>query len=92
MRIIKELTIEDINIAIFKMENRFTMKLEWQRLEQVFKLDNRENVETVDDVLALISKEFINGAQKVFALMHDHKSQSLAAIEELGEEEFPEII
>jgi len=94
MRIVKELKIEDIQITIFKMENRWTMKLEWNRLEQVFKLDSRENVESLDEVLALISKEFINGAQKVFSMMSQHKGQSLLAMSELKgmDEEFPEII
>ena len=92
MRIVKELTIEGIHIAIFKMENRFTMKLEWNRMEQVFKLDGRENVNDLHGVLALISEEFINGTQKVFTLMSNHKNKSLLSIQEVEGEDFPEII
>lgn len=92
MRIIKELTIEDIHISIFKMEQKFTMKLEWKRLEQVFKLDGREGMEDLDRILAVIDKGFIQKVKGTFEFMMDNKNERLKALQEMDDEEFPEII
>tara|TARA_B100000497_G_C7574377_1_gene345981 strand:- start:350 stop:628 length:279 start_codon:yes stop_codon:yes gene_type:complete len=92
MRIIKELTLEDIHISIFKMEQKFTMKLEWNRMEQVFKFDSRERIEDLDHVLALIDKSFIQKIKGTFQFMQDNRNERLEAVQSLEDEEFPEII
>ena len=92
MRIVKELTIEDIHVVIFKMEQKFTLKLEWNRIEQVFKLDVRDGVSSVEDVLVLIDESFIQRARSIFIEMNENKYVRLAAVQDLGGEEFPEII
>ncbi|MEE9374196.1 MAG: hypothetical protein V3V00_14175 [Saprospiraceae bacterium] len=92
MRIIKELQIKDVNITIFKMEQKFTLKLEWQRMEQVFKLDGREGIEDVNNVIDVIDKEFIENVQSVFQSMLKNRNERLKALQEVEDEEFPEII
>jgi len=92
MRIIKELTIEDINVSIFKMEQKYTLKLEWNRMEQTFKLDGRDGVEELDHVLALIDKSFIEKVRIAFKTMASNRNDRLSALQEITEEDFPEII
>ena len=92
MRIVKDLQIDDVHITIFKMENKFTMKLEWKRMEQVFKLDGREGMENIDKVLAIIDKGFIQKIKGTFQFMMDNRNERLKALQEMEDEEFPEII
>ena len=92
MRIVKEFAIEEIQVTVFRMEQRFTMKLEWNRMEQVFKLDARDGVESLDDVLIIIDQHFIQNVREAFEIMIKNKSQRLAAIQEMTGEDFPEII
>lgn len=92
MRIVKDLQIDDVHITIFKMENKFTMKLEWKRMEQVFKLDGREGMEDLDKVLAIIDKGFIQKVKGTFQFMLDNRNERLKALHEMEDEEFPEII
>ena len=92
MRIIKELTLDGIHVSIFKMEQKYTLKLEWNRLEQVLKLDARDGVEQLDHVLALIDKGFINKVKGIFEIMLENKNERLAVLHEIEGEEFSEII
>ena len=92
MRIIKELSIEGVHVTIFKMDNRFTLKLEWNRLEQVTKLDMRDGIDDVRDIMSLINEDFIRESQKVFEMMLDNKNRSLEKIRSADDEEFPDII
>ena len=92
MRIVKDLQIDDVHITIFKMEHKFTMKLEWKRMEQVFKLDGREGMEDLDKVLAIIDKGFIQKVKGTFQFMLENRNERLKALQEMEDEEFPEII
>jgi hypothetical protein len=92
MRIVKDLQIDDVHVTIFKMEHKFTMKLEWKRMEQVFKLDGREGMENIDKVLAIIDKGFIQKIKGTFQFMMDNRNERLKALQEMEDEEFPEII
>ena len=79
-------------MAVFRMEERYTLKLEWNRLEQVFKLDARDGVENLDDVLVIIDKSFIENAREVFKIIMDNKNRRIQELQEITGEEFPEII
>ena len=92
MRIIKEQTIEDIHITVFKTGQKHTLKLEWNRLEQVFKFDVRDGVEDLDQVLALIDKTFISKARNCFKTMMENRNDRLSVLHENSDEEFPFII
>ena len=92
MRIVKELKIEDLNITVFKMEQRYSLKIEWKRMEQVFKLDGREGINDLDKVLAIMDKGFIQKVKGTFQFMLDNRNERLKALQEIEDEEFPEII
>ena len=74
------------------MEHKFTLKLEWKRLEQVYKLDGREGIDTLDHVLAILDKSFVSAAKETFVKMAEMKNTRLEALRSIEDEEFPEII
>ena len=92
MRIVKEFAIKDIHVTIFKMGQKYTLKLEWNRLEQVYKLDARDGIGDLDGVMTLMNESFVGKARLVFKSMSDNKNDRLSELHELRGEEFPEII
>ena len=92
MRIVKEFTLGEIHVTIFKMGQKFTLKLEWNRFEQVFKLDARDGVEKLEHVMALMDKTFLEKVKSVFESMLENKNNRLSEWQEISGDEFPEII
>ena len=86
------MSIEGIHVTVFKMHNRFTLKLEWNRLEQVIKLDMRDGIDDVHTLTSLIDTDFIRESQSIFEMMMKNKNRRLEKIISFKDEEFPHII
>lgn len=69
MRIIKEFTQSGIRISIFSWNNKYILKFEQGMIEQTFKVHEME-IESEDDLLALLSESFLLVVQKRFDEMH----------------------
>ena len=76
MRVIKDFTEGPVKISIFHWNNKYLIKLEAGPLEQTFKL-NEFDLESEDQVLKLIDKDFINTCIKRFDDMYGQLRASL---------------
>lgn len=70
MRIIDEVPHPTYKITIFKHEDRWMLKIEHHLLAQSYKYRDGMNVNSVDDIRALLTKEFYKKVEDIFAMMH----------------------
>jgi hypothetical protein len=68
MRVIGEIPHPDCKITLFSWNNRYLIKLERDRLEQTFKVDQFE-LTGEDDLLRMINPDFIRASLRTFAEM-----------------------
>lgn len=68
MRVIGEIPHPDCKITLFSWNNRYLIKLEQDRLEQTFKVDQFE-LNGEGDLLRMINPDFISAALRTFGEM-----------------------
>jgi len=92
MRIVGEIDHPFIKITIFKMDDKFSVKFETGQIEQIFKFGERENINTIEELKALIDDFFLQNIEYQFKMMHQNKIESLNRIQKLENFEFPKIV
>ena len=69
MRVVKELTIEDIRISIFSWNNKYLIKYEQGLIEQTYKVNEME-ISDEEDLSAFFTGDFLEFIKKNFDEMH----------------------
>lgn len=94
MRIIGYIDHADLKITVFKMNNKISIKLESDLLEQTYKYRTSPILESLEDVKRLVTSEWIakveTAMQQQRALRNDGLQTLIAQREK--EEEFDDII
>lgn len=70
MRVVKELTVEDIRISVFSWNNKYLIKYEQGLIEQTFKVNELE-ISGEEDLSLFFTGKFIKYVQKNFDEMHE---------------------
>ena len=89
MRIVGEIEHEEYKITIFKMNTRFSLKVENTKFEQTYKL---RQIEKVQEVRQLVDRAFLENVTAVFAAMQENITSAMTKKMKPEEEEFDEII
>lgn len=91
MRIAGYFEHPDYHITIFEMNHRFSVKIEFEGLEQWYKLRQSEGLSKVTDVQVLFTPRFWNGVRDAFQSMKQNETELLSGITRLEDEE-PDIL
>lgn len=91
MRIAGEIAHPRFKITLFKMNTRWSVKIEDGMLEQTYKFRMQEGMPSAEAVKGRITGEFLDAAEALFKQMETMRSGLLPEAGE-GAEEFPEII
>ncbi len=70
MRIIGNIEHPDLKITVFKMDNRISVKFENTFYEQTYKLGMDERVASMEGVIKLIDRQFVEQVSAQFLQMH----------------------
>ena len=92
MRIVAEIGHPLYKMTVFNMNNRLSLKIEDNLLEQIYKFRDGSGVETPEDVQKCITDEFLRSVENIFSQMALARSQSIEELYSQEGEEFPEII
>lgn len=92
MRIIGEFDISGIKTTVFRMNERTSVKFEFNLLEQIYKFRDGSGIETTEDVRRFCSAEFVNKILEIFSSMDEARYQTLLSLQETEGEKFDEII
>lgn len=91
MRIIGEIDHPIYKITIFNMNNRLSVKIEDQLIEQVFKFRDGSGIENVDDVKSFLNVDFMKSVDESFKQLSRARMTSLIHTQS-AEDEFDEIV
>ncbi|MEX2593195.1 MAG: hypothetical protein WD426_10495 [Anditalea sp.] len=69
MRVVKEITKNDIRITIFSWNNKYLLKFEQGMIEQTFKV-NEMDIGSEEGLSIFLSEDFLSAVQKRFDEMH----------------------
>lgn len=92
MRIIHEYTQGTIKVTIFRMDNKFSVKLEQDLLEQTYKFREGGPVERLEDVQELLDERFFESVKYVFSKMSQLRQTALESASKNDDDEFPVIL
>ena len=92
MRIIHEYTHENVKVTIFRMDNKFSVKLEKDLLEQTYKFREGKPVESLEDVQQLLDERFFDSANYIFSKMIQLRQTALDSSAEGQGDNFPVIL
>lgn len=90
MRIIEQYKHGPFQVTIFRMDNKFSVKLEQDLLEQTYKFREGHQIESLEDVQRLLDEGFFAMAQAVFSQMQQLRQKALDASR--PEDDFPLIL
>jgi hypothetical protein len=92
MRIIGTVDHPRYKITLFKMNERFSIKLEDGLLEQTFKYRSQSRLNNAEDLRRLIDASFLRDVAANFSLMHRQREAVLVRQLPPEESEFDTII
>ncbi len=92
MRIIDEFDISGIKATVFKMNERISVKFEYNLLEQTYKFRDGSGVNTPEEVKSFCSEAFVQQLKSTFDLMASARKDSLLSMIVAQGEIFDEII
>lgn len=93
MRIIGNIEHPTLKITVFKMDSKFSVKLENPFYEQTYKFRSSEALNSLEDVQKLVDSTFIEQVLQQLAAMHQTRQAALERFLPVEEEEdFEEII
>lgn len=72
MRIVGEIAHPKYKITIFQMNERLSLKIEDQLLEQIYKFRDGTGVSTPSDVEAFVTDEFMDKIETTFSAMRSN--------------------
>jgi len=76
MRVIKEFQKDEIKITLFHWNNRYLIKLEWDRFEQTYKVPEWD-LTSEADIDEILNADFLNAATTRFHEMATSLGQAL---------------
>jgi hypothetical protein len=78
MRVIGEIPHEHMKITIFYMNQKYLLKFENNGLEQTYKISEFDYlIRSVEDIIKVVTPEFIHRVLALFAEMHNCLSEGL---------------
>ena len=76
MRIIGHIEHPQLKVTLFKMDNKFSVKLESGVYEQTYKFRQSKDLETTEDLKKLIDPEFIESVLLEINRMHQIRTKA----------------
>ncbi|MEM6723501.1 MAG: hypothetical protein AAF598_05645 [Bacteroidota bacterium] len=94
MRIIGYIPHDQCKITVFKMDNRFSVKIENRQFEETFKLRMSDRIDSLADIQQLVDEELIQHTLQRFSSMNAHLNAAIQRNLPLDtpDDEFEEII
>jgi hypothetical protein len=92
MRIIGEFDLDQIKVTVFSMNERISVKYEYNLLEQTYKFRDGSGIRTVENVKAYSSGDTIQAIKQTFDLMAALRMKGLVNLQKLDNETFDEIL
>ena len=80
MRIIGEFDIDQIKVTIFKMNEKLSVKFEYNLLEQTYKFRDGSGINSIDDVKMFCDSGAIARIKNIFEEMAGTRSSSVISI------------
>jgi hypothetical protein len=80
MRIIGEFDRQGIKITVFKMNDRISIKFEYNLLEQTYKFRDGSGIATLEDAMLYCNDETIFSVLKLFKDMTSIRSASISKL------------
>ena len=79
MRVVKEIPHPELKITVFQWNNRYLIKFEAGLLEQTYKV-NEYDVTSEDEMLSILSNEFLNEVILSFQSMAQNFQNAITKI------------
>jgi len=92
MRIIGEFDADQIKVTVFKMNERISLKFEYNLLEQTYKFRDGSGISSMEDIRDYCNQNTIDQVSRIFKNMAEARSTSLSLLISSSEEEFDIII
>ncbi len=86
MRIIDEFNADDIKVTVFKMNDKISIKFEYNLLEQIYKFRDGSGISSPDMVKKFCTKDTITEIKVIFNQMSHTRSKSLIKLFEINKE------
>ncbi|MFN4854257.1 MAG: hypothetical protein ACK5JC_07560 [Bacteroidota bacterium] len=74
MRVIREMTFDDIRVSVFHMNGKYLLKFEQHQLEQTYKLSELDYLIRDTDEAAMAAEKILPAAKAIFISMHEGAS------------------
>ena len=92
MRIIGEFDVDQIKVTVFKMNERISLKFEYNLLEQTYKFRDGSGINSMEDIRNFCSQNTMTKFKEIFNNMAEARSSALSALINTSEDEFEIII
>lgn len=92
MRIIGEFDLDQIKVTVFKMNERISLKFEYNLLEQTYKFRDGSGISNMEDIRNYCSQNTMTHVQEIFKNMAESRSSALSSLINTSEDEFEIII
>ncbi len=91
MRIISEFNLDEIRVTVFKMDDKISIKYEWNLLEQTIKFRDGSTIQSAVDARKFSEVQMIN-LKSIFEKMNEIRGNGVQDIANHGNQEWDEII
>lgn len=92
MRIIGEFDLDQIKVTVFKMNERISLKFEYNLLEQTYKFRDGSGINSMEDIRNYCSQNTMTQVKEIFKNMAESRSSALSSLINTSEDEFEIII
>ena len=86
MKIIDEFNADDIKVTVFKMNDKISIKFEYNLLEQIYKFRDGSGISSPDMVKKFCTEDTIKEIKVIFNQMSLLRSKSLIKLFEINKE------
>lgn len=91
MRIILEFDLEDIKVTVFKMDDKISVKYEWNLLEQTLKFRDGSTIQSANDAKKFSENQILN-LKSIFEKMNEMRWIGINEMINHSHQEWDEII
>ena len=91
MRIILEFDLEDIKVTVFKMDDKISVKYEWNLLEQTYKFRDGSTIQSANDAKKFSENQILN-LKSIFEKMNEMRWIGINEMINDSHQEWDEII
>jgi len=92
MRIVGDIPHPSLKITIFLHDSKYAVKFESGLYEQTYKFRSGDNLQTVEDIKAIVDSEFIQEVAASIPKMHQQKLEAMGRWQAIEEDSFEDII